>query len=138
MNLTPLVALMTVAAGTAADPRPAQAQHTGITRTDLQRHDLDSPGRQAVQVLVEFAPGVEFPRHSHPGEELVYMVEGKLEYHIDGRSPVTLKAGQVLFIPPGAIHAVKNVGPGTGAELATYIVEKAKPLLVLADTAIPR
>ena len=78
-------------------------------------------------MLVEFAPGVAFPRHSHPGEELVYVVEGALEYALEGRPPVTLKAGDVLFIPHGTPHAVKNVGSGKAAELATYIVEKGKP-----------
>jgi quercetin dioxygenase-like cupin family protein len=104
----------------------------GIKRTDLQRNDLSVPGREVIQVRVDIAPGVEFPRHSHPGEEIVYMIEGSLEYRLDGRPPVTLNAGDVLFIPAGAVHAVKNVGTGNGAELATYIVEKAKPLLVLA------
>lgn len=74
-------------------------------------------------MLVEFAPGVSFPRHSHPGEEFVYVVEGSLEYQLDGKPPVTLKAGEVLFIPDGAVHAVRNVGNGSAAELATYIVE---------------
>ena len=73
-----------------------------------------------------------FSRHSHPGEEIVYVLEGSLEYQVDGKPPVTLKAGEVLFIPAGTIHAAKNAGSGNGAELATYIVEKGKPLLVLA------
>jgi quercetin dioxygenase-like cupin family protein len=104
----------------------------GIKRTDLQRNDLSIPGREVIQVLVEFAPGVAFPKHSHPGEEIVYVVEGVLEYALDGRPPVTVKAGEVLFIPAGVPHAVKNVGSGNASELATYIVEKGKPLLVLA------
>ncbi|WP_340115594.1 cupin domain-containing protein [Pelagibius sp. 7325] len=86
-----------------------------------------------IQVLVEFAPGAAAPRHSHPGEELVYVVEGVLEYRIDGQPPVTVKAGEVLFIPYGGVHAVKNVGSGRAAELATYIVEKGKPLLAIAE-----
>jgi quercetin dioxygenase-like cupin family protein len=101
----------------------------GITRNNLLREDLGAAGREAVQVLVEFAPGAAFPAHSHPGEELVYVTEGSLEYAIDGRPPVTLEAGDVLFIPAGAVHAVRNVGSRKGAELATYIVEKGKPLI---------
>ena len=111
-------------------PHVALAQ-AGIKRTDLQRNDLSSPGREVIQVLVEFAPGVAFPNHSHPGEEIVYVVEGLLEYALEGRPAVTLKAGDVLFIPAGTPHAVTNVGSGNAAELATYIVEKAKPLLTL-------
>jgi quercetin dioxygenase-like cupin family protein len=117
----------------AVAPYVVLAQAPGTKRTDLMRNDLSAPGRQVIQVLVEFAPGVVAPRHSHPGEEIVYVVEGALEYQLDGRPPVTVKAGEVLFIPAGAIHAVKNVGNGKGAELATYIVEKGKPLLVAAQ-----
>jgi quercetin dioxygenase-like cupin family protein len=109
----------------------AQAQQPGITRTDLQRHDLSAPGREAVQVRVDLAPGVAFGKHTHPGEEIIYVLEGSLEYQIEGKPPITLKAGDVLFIPAGTIHAARNVGSGTGSELATYIVEKGKPLLTL-------
>jgi quercetin dioxygenase-like cupin family protein len=109
----------------------AQAQAPGISRTDLQQHDLSVPGREVVQVRVDFAPGVVAPAHKHPGEEIVYAIEGSLEYQLEGKPPVTLKAGEVLFIPAGTIHAVKNVGSGNAAELATYVVEKGKPLVVL-------
>ena len=110
----------------------ATAQQSGITRSDLQRHDLSIPGREVVQVRVDIAPGVVAPRHSHPGEEIVYAIEGSLEYRLDGKPPVTLQPGEVLFIPAGTIHAVKNVGRGNGAELATYVVEKGRPLSVVA------
>ena len=109
----------------------ARAQQPGIKRTDLQRHDLSVPGREVVQVRVDFAPGVAFGKHSHPGEEIVYVLEGSLEYQVEGKPPVTLKAGEVLFIPAGTVHAAKNVGSGNGAELATYVVEKGKPLVVV-------
>ena len=113
-------------------PQVAQAQQPGITRTNLQRRDISVPGREVVQVRVDFAPGAAFPRHSHPGEEVVYAVEGTMEYQLEDQPPATLKAGEVLFIPAGAIHAVRNTGKGKAAELATYIVEKGKPLLVPA------
>jgi quercetin dioxygenase-like cupin family protein len=104
-----------------------------IKRTNLLRNDLSAPGREVIQVLVEFDPGVTAVRHSHPGEELVYVTEGALEYQLDGRPPVTVKAGETLFIPHGTPHAVINVGTGKAAELATYIVEKGKPLLALSE-----
>ena len=109
----------------------AQTQQDGIRRTDLQRHDLSAPAREVVQVRVDFAPGAAFGKHTHPGEEIVYVIEGLLEYQVEGKPPVRLKAGEVLFIAAGAIHAAKNVGSRNGAELATYIVEKGKPLLTL-------
>ena len=88
----------------------APAQAPGIKRLDLHRNDLSVLGREVIQVLVEFAPGVVAPNHTHPGEEVVYVVEGALEYALEGRPPVTLKGGDVLFIPAGTPHAVKNVG----------------------------
>jgi quercetin dioxygenase-like cupin family protein len=109
----------------------AQAQQSGVKRTDLQQHDLSIPGREVVQVRVDIASGVLAPNHSHPGEEIVYVIEGLLEYQIEGRPPVTLGAGEVLFIPAGTIHSAKNVGSVNAAELATYIVEKGKPLVTL-------
>jgi quercetin dioxygenase-like cupin family protein/pimeloyl-ACP methyl ester carboxylesterase len=109
----------------------AQPQQTGIKRTDLQRHDLSFPGWEVVQVRVDFAPGAAFGKHTHPGDEIVNVLEGTLEYQIEGKPPVTLKAGDVLFIPAGTVHAAKNVGSSNGAELATYIVEKGKPLVTL-------
>jgi quercetin dioxygenase-like cupin family protein len=108
-----------------------QAQQSGTKRTELQRHDLSVPGREVIQVRVDFDPDYVSPRHTHPGEEIVYVLEGTLEYEVEGKPPVTLKAGDVLFIPARTIHAAKNVGSGNGAELATYVVEKGKPLVVI-------
>ena len=125
------LAVLIVGSGLALHVTPAQ--QTGIKRTDVQRHDLSVAGREVIQVRVDFAPGVAFGRHSHPGEEIAYVLEGTLEYQVEGKPPVTLKAGDVLFIPAGAIHAVRNVGSGNGAELATYVVEKGKPLVVMAE-----
>ena len=124
------VALLILASGVAM--YSTRAQQTEIKRTDLQRHDLSVPGREVVQARVEIDPGVAFGKHWHPGEEIVYVLEGLLEYKVEGKPPVTLKAGEVFFIPAGAIHEVKNVGSGNAAELAAYIVEKGKPLVVPA------
>jgi quercetin dioxygenase-like cupin family protein len=112
-------------------PDAAPSQQSGIRRTDLLRDDLSVPGREVLQVRVDFDPGAVAARHSHPGEEIVHVLEGSLEYEVEGKPPVTLKAGDVLFIPAGAAHRVKNVGRGNGSELATYIVEKGKPLITL-------
>ena len=125
-----VLAALIVASGLAL--HAAQVQQPGIKRTDALRHDLGVPGREVVQVRVDFAPGAAFARHSHPGEEIAYVLEGSLEYQFDGKAPVTLKAGEALYIPAGTIHSAKNPASGNGAELATYIVEKGKPLVVLA------
>jgi quercetin dioxygenase-like cupin family protein len=104
---------------------------SGTRRVQLQRYDLSAPGRELIQVRIEFAADYVAPRHVHPGEEVVYVLEGTLEYSIDGRPAVTVRAGDVLIIPAGTAHSVKNIGRGSGAELATYIVEKGKPLILL-------
>jgi len=109
----------------------AQAQPEGVTRTDLQRHDLSAAGREAIQVRVDLAPGVAFPAHTHPGEEIIYVLGGSIEYQVEGKRPVTLKPGDVLFVPAGTAHAAKNVGSDNASELATYVVEKDKSLLTL-------
>lgn len=108
-------------------PLPAQPRPSGSTRTDLQRHDLSIKGHEVFQARVDFAPGASFPRHTHPGEEIIYVLEGSLEYEVDGK-PVRVKAGDVLFVPYGVVHSARNIGTGPAAELATYVLEKGKPL----------
>ena len=133
MRATLIMGLAMLIAGSVLAAEVAQAQQPGIRRTELQRHDLSAPGREVVQVRVDLDPGAAFGRHRHPGEEIVNVLEGSLEYQVEGKAPVTLKAGDVLFVPAGVIHSAKNVGRSNGSELATYIVEKGKPLVVLVE-----
>ena len=133
MTTARMIAVAVLIVGSALALHVAQAQPVGARRIDLQRHDLSVPGREVVQVIVELEPGTTAPRHSHPGEEIIYVLEGTWEYTLDGKPPVVLKAGDVLFIPAGVIHSARNVGTGRGAELATYIVEKGKPLITLVE-----
>ena len=112
-------------------PSSVMAQKAVANRTELQRHDLSVPGREMVQVRVDIEKGMSFPQHTHFGEEIIYVLDGLLEYQVAGQQPVTLKAGDVLFIPYGTVHSVKNVGTTKASELATYIVEKDKPLVTL-------
>lgn len=127
------LALVAASGGTLPQIALAQTQATGIGRTEVQRHDLDEPGREAIQVRVDFAPGASFGQHKHPGVEIAYVLEGTLEYRLEGRAPVTLKTGDSLFIPSGTPHAVRNVGEGSASELATYLVEKGKPVVQLTQ-----
>jgi quercetin dioxygenase-like cupin family protein len=108
-------------------------QQTGIRRIDLQRHDLSIPGREVIQNRVEFDPGYVSPRHTHFGEEIIFVIEGTLEYEVEGSPTATYRAGDALTVPAGAVHRVRNIGPDVGAEIATYIVEIGKPLLTLVD-----
>ena len=132
MNLAQMTAITTVLMIATGLVMPAaQTRQAGTKRTDLQRHDLSVPGREAIQVRVDIGPGEVAPRHRHPGEEIIYVLEGSLAYEVEGKPPVTLKAGDVLFIPYGTVHSARNVGTVNAAELATYVVEKGKPLVEL-------
>ncbi len=132
MKAARIIAAMTLVVASGLTVNTASAQQQGVKRTELQRHDLSAPGREMIQVRVDLDPGVTFPLHSHPGEEIIYVLEGEWEYQVEGKGAMRLKAGEVLFIPAGVKHGAKNVGSGKGSELATYIVEKGKPLVVLA------
>lgn len=112
-----------------SNPASSQNKKTGIKRTELQRHNIGTPGIEAVQVVIDFAPGSAFGSHTHPGEEIIYVLEGTLEYEVAGKPNVILKPGQVLFVPAGTVHAAKNVGKVKASELATYIVEIGKPIV---------
>jgi quercetin dioxygenase-like cupin family protein len=119
-----LLASVAVSALIALSFQATHAQQQEIQRTDLVQNDISVPGKEVVQVRVDFNPGVESIKHKHPGEEVAYVLEGTLEYQLEGRQPVTLNAGQALFIPAGVAHVAKNVGNGKASELATYIVPK--------------
>ena len=108
-------------------------QAPGLWRTNLQQHDLSVPGREVVQQRVDIGPDAAPIKHTHPGEEIIYILEGSLEYQIEGQPTRTCHAGDALTVPAGAIHAVRNAGSGNAAELATYVVEKGKPVLTLAE-----
>lgn len=122
------LAALTAACGS-SDTDPVREP---LSRTDLQRRDLSVPGREALQTRVDFQPGAQAARHKHPGEEIIYVLKGTLVYDIDGQGPRTVAAGDVLFVPAETYHSVRNIGNDEGSELATYVVEKDKPLLELA------
>ena len=104
------------------------AQQPGFTRKMMQDQDVSATNRHAVQVVAEFAPGGASGRHTHPGEELGYVLEGTLQLDVDGQPSRTLKAGEVFFIPAGVVHNGKDGGSGGLKVLATYVVEKGKPV----------
>jgi quercetin dioxygenase-like cupin family protein len=105
----------------------AQPEKPPFTRTLLQKQDLGMPGRAAVVAMVEFLPGAVIGKHTHPGEELGYVIEGNLTLEVEGKPPVALKAGDVYFVEAGRVHAGRNGGT-PGKVLTTYVLEKGKPL----------
>ena len=103
-------------------------QQAGFTRTVLQERDLSIPGRQVVTAVVEFQPGATVGRHTHPGEEAGYVMDGTIVLEQDGQPPVTLGAGKTFFIPAGTVHNATSSKSARAHVLATYIVEKGKPI----------
>jgi quercetin dioxygenase-like cupin family protein len=112
--------------------QPAWAQLSNLPRTELQRHALSAPGREVIQARIDFPPGAYGAPHSHPGEEIIYVLTGTIEYRIEGQPPIRVSAGEVLFVPAGVVHSARNVGDGDASELATYVVEEGRPLIVAA------
>jgi quercetin dioxygenase-like cupin family protein len=106
----------------------AGAQQPTFKRTVLQQGDLSVAGHEAVMAVAEFQPGAAVGRHTHPGEEISYVLEGKMLIEQDGKAPVTLEAGKVFMIPAGTVHNATNSGPANARVLATYVVEKGKPV----------
>ncbi|ANJ76039.1 cupin domain-containing protein [Ralstonia insidiosa] len=109
----------------------ALAQSGGVQRADLVHQDLSANGYETLQVRVDFDEKAFAPNHAHPGEEIAHVLNGSLEYRLDGKPPVTLQAGESLFIPAGVAHSARNVGSGKASELATYVVRKGEPLVQL-------
>ena len=106
----------------------AAAQQPAFKRTELQRADLSAPGREVVQAIAEFPPGATVGRHTHPGEEVAYILEGTVLVEVDGKPAAAMNAGQYFIIPAGTIHNATNKSKGNAKVLATYIVEKGKPV----------
>jgi quercetin dioxygenase-like cupin family protein len=109
------------------------AQQAGFKRTVIQQADISVPGREATTAIAEFQPGATVGRHTHPGEEVGYVLEGTIKLEQEGKPMVTLGAGKTFFIPAGTVHNATNSGSTRARVLATYIVEKGKPLATLVS-----
>ncbi len=109
-------------------PRPADELAGRLRRTEVQRGPSSLPGREIVQVRTEIPVGVESGWHTHPGEEVGYILAGTVEMQVKGRPTVTLQAGDGFLIAPDTPHNARDLGPGTGQMLSTYVVETGRPL----------
>ncbi|EGU75163.1 hypothetical protein FOPG_18118 [Fusarium oxysporum f. sp. conglutinans race 2 54008] len=125
--------LATLVLGNAHLSSYANGQSPQVRRTDLQRHNISIPGLEAFQARVDFDAGAFAPRHKHYGEEVIYVLEGALEYEVGGQESVTIEAGGVLFIPAEVPHSARNKRGSLSSELATYIVQNDKPLVEPAN-----
>jgi quercetin dioxygenase-like cupin family protein len=114
--------ILSIAAGTLF------AQASGLTRVMVGKADVSVPGREAVVARVEVAPGAKAGRHTHPGDEISYVMEGEATLLIDGQPPKQVKAGESFVIPTGVIHDAHNNGTAPIKLVGVYVVEKGKPL----------
>jgi quercetin dioxygenase-like cupin family protein len=104
------------------------AQQPAFKRTVLQQFDLSAPGREAVMALVEFPAGSETGRHTHPGEEISFVEAGPFVVEIEGQPAKTLQTGEAFMIPAGAVHNGHPPAGRSAKVVATYVVEKGKPV----------
>ena len=117
--------------------RPADALAATLTRTEIQREPFSVPGREIVQVRTEIPAGVASGWHTHPGEEVGYIVEGTVRMEVRGRPARVLSTGDGFCIPPGTPHNALDLGPGTGVMLSTYLVDVGPPLSSVAAAPGP-
>lgn len=129
MTMSKMIAAGVVIGGVALGWTAHGADAPSFKRVLLQQHDTSVAGREAIQTRGEFGPGAILPRHTHHGEELGYILEGEVVLEVEGKPPVTLKAGDVFFIPTGVPHGGRGVGKGPVKVVATYFVEKGQPLV---------
>lgn len=121
-----------LARGQAQNATPAAPAAGGVQRTLLTKADVSVPGREADAMRAEIAPGASTGRHTHPGDEIDYVLQGQIEITFDGQPPHQLKAGDALVIPMGTVHNAVNVGSAPAMISAVFVVEKGKPLVVPA------
>src|SRR3954453_13891489 len=93
---------------------PSDALASTLRRTQLQHSASSIPGRDIVQVLTEIPPGVESGWHTHPGEEVGYIVAGTVEMEIEAQDTLLLEAGDGFLIPPSTPHITTDIGDVTG------------------------
>jgi quercetin dioxygenase-like cupin family protein len=115
-------------AATDASAQPAPAATPGIKRRLLSQMDGPVPGYVTIIAEVEIEPGVLVGRHTHPGIESGYVVEGEIELPIEGQPTKTFKAGDGFQVPPNTPHAGAKSGSKLVRLTSTYVVEKGKPL----------
>jgi len=108
-------------------PPAATSQTANIKRTPLQKFDVPGTNYETVIGMAEVVPNVNIGKHSHPGPESGFMLEGDMTLLVDGQPPLVVKTGESYKVPPGAVHDAKTGAKGAKV-IATYVVEKGKPL----------
>ena len=118
---------MLSAAGVLAIIAVSSAQQPAAKFTELQRREIPGTGREGVTTVAEIPPGATSARHSHPGEDFGYLIEGTIVLMVDGKPPQTVKAGEVFFTERGKIHNARNIGTTVARAVDTYVIDQGKP-----------
>jgi quercetin dioxygenase-like cupin family protein len=101
----------------------------GFKRVELKRRDIAAAKTyEAVLGRAELQGGIAAPWHTHPGDEMGYVLQGDVLVEMDGQPPMTMKPGDSFFVPAGTVHHAKNTGKTEAKIVSTYIIEKGKPL----------
>ncbi len=119
-----------------ADGAGAPPKVPKLAQKILQRFDVPGTNYETVLMRVEFPPDYPVSRHSHPGPQASYVLQGEMTYLFDGEPPATRVAGESKGLPGYAIHGAK-AGPEGAILLNSYVVEKGKPLSIAAETPPP-
>jgi quercetin dioxygenase-like cupin family protein len=112
--------------------RAVVAQQPAVERKVLLQQDVSVPGYQNVLVAVTIPVGGREGRHTHPGTAVVHVMEGALTLDHDGRPTMTYKAGETFSVDAGKVHEGINKGSGPVRAIASFVVEKGKPLTTQA------
>jgi quercetin dioxygenase-like cupin family protein len=121
------IAALAIGGVAVAQQMAPPAQTAGLKRTVLQKFDVPVGDRETVTALIEIPPNMDVARHTHPGPEVDYILEGEVNLVVEGQPPKTYKAGDSFSIPQGTVHSGRS-GPNGTKLVGSYIVEKGKPL----------
>jgi quercetin dioxygenase-like cupin family protein len=136
MNTGSLLLGLTLAAGVLFPPSNSLlAQDQPVTRTELQRHELSGvSGREGVMYKAVIIPGGAAGKHTHPGDEFIYILKGTVIVEAEGAAPLTLKAGDSARLPMGLPHSARNGSTAEPAEVLVFLVsEIGKPLATAVE-----
>jgi len=102
------------------------AQPSAAKFVELQRREIPGTGREGVTTVAEIPPGAWSARHSHPGEDFGYLIEGTIVLYVDGKPPLTVRAGETFFTDRGRVHNARNIGTTTARAVDTYVIDRGK------------
>jgi quercetin dioxygenase-like cupin family protein len=108
------------------------AQKPASNFKELQRHEIPGTNLEGVTTTVEIPPGAVSTRHSHPGEDFGYLIEGTIVLMVDGKPPLTVHAGETFFTERGHIHNARNIGTTVAKAVDVYVIDKGKPGVIPA------